>query len=143
MLNCAVLMGRLVADPELKTTVNGVSVSSFRIAVDRAYQKQGEERQADFIDIVAWRQTADFVCRYFRKGSMIAVQGSIQTRSYEDKQGNKRTAVEVVADSVSFCGSKNETAAPQTAYPPVVNATKSAAADFEAIEDDDDDDLPF
>ncbi len=144
MLNCAVLMGRLVADPELKTTASGVSVTSFRIAVDRAYQKQGEERQADFIDIVAWRQTAEFVCRYFRKGSMIAVQGSIQTRSYEDKQGNKRTAVEVVADNVSFCGSKNENTAPQTTYPPVVPMSGAATQAFESIDDDDDDDdLPF
>ncbi|MBQ5825143.1 MAG: single-stranded DNA-binding protein [Clostridia bacterium] len=143
MLNCAILIGRLVADPELKTTTNGVSVTSFRIAVDRTYQKQGEERQADFIDIAAWRQTADFVCRYFKKGSMIAVQGSIQTRNYEDKQGNKRTAVEVVADNVSFCGSKNETAAPQNAYPPVVaNQKPNPNIDFESIEDDDDD-LPF
>ena len=142
MLNSAILMGRLVADPEIRTTTNGVSVSSFRIAVDRAYQKQGEERQADFIDIVAWRQTAEFVSRYFKKGSMIAVQGSIQTRSYEDKQGNKRTAVEVVADNVSFCGSKSENAAPQASYPPVANnATKPTAATFEAVEDDDD--LPF
>lgn len=146
MLNCAVLMGRLVADPELKTTASGVSVTSFRIAVDRAYQKQGEERQADFVDIVAWRQTAEFVSRYFKKGSMIAVQGSIQTRNYEDKQGNKRTAVEVVADNVSFCGSKSENSAPQASYPPVANnATEPAAATFEAVEDDDDDDddLPF
>ena len=142
MLNCSILMGRLVADPELKTTTNGVSVSSFRIAVDRAYQKQGEERQTDFIDIVAWRQTADFVCRYFKKGSMIALQGSIQTRNYEDKQGNKRTAVEVVADNVSFCGSKAESGT-QAAYPPVTPIAKpSAAADFESIEDDDDE-LPF
>jgi single-strand DNA-binding protein len=142
MLNCAILMGRLVADPELKTTTNGVSVSSFRIAVDRAYQKQGEERQADFIDIVAWRQTADFVCRYFKKGSMIALQGSIQTRNYEDKQGNKRTAVEVVADNVSFCGSKAESGT-QNDFPPIANTAKPAAkVDFEEI-DDDDDDLPF
>ena len=143
MLNCAILMGRLVADPELRTTANDVSVTSFRIAVDRAYQKQGEERQADFIDIAAWRQTAEFVSRYFRKGSMIAVQGSIQTRNYEDKQGNKRIAVEVVADNVSFCGSKNETAAPQNVYPPVVaNQKPNPNIDFESIEDDDDD-LPF
>lgn len=141
MLNCAILMGRLVADPELKTTTNGVSVSSFRIAVDRAYQKQGEERQADFIDIVAWRQTADFVSRYFRKGSMIALQGSIQTRNYEDKQGNKRTAVEVVADNVSFCGSKAESGT-QNDFPPIANTAKPAAkVEFEEI--DDDDDLPF
>ena len=109
MLNVAVLMGRLVADPELRTTPTGVSVTSFRIAVDRAYVKAGEQRQADFIDIVAWRQTAEFVTRYFRKGSMIAVQGSIQTRNYQDKEGHNRTAVEVVADQVSFTGSRAET----------------------------------
>ncbi len=151
MLNCAVLMGRLVADPELRTTTSGISVTSFRIAVDRSFVRQGEERQADFIDIVAWRQTADFVCRYFRKGSMIAVQGSIQTRSYEDKQGNKRTAVEVVADNVSFCGSKAESgttggnrpyenAAPAAA--PAASFASGTVGDFESIEDDDDS-LPF
>lgn len=149
MLNCAVLMGRLVADPELRTTPNGISVTTFRIAVDRSYVRQGEERQADFIDIVAWRQTADFVTRYFRKGSMIAVQGSIQTRSYEDKMGNKRTAVEVVADNVSFCGSKSESgttggAARPAAAPaaPAASFSTGGMGDFESIEDDDDS-LPF
>lgn len=142
MLNCAVLMGRIVADPELKTTNTGLSVTSFRIAVDRSFVKQGEQKQADFIDIVAWRQTAEFVARYFKKGSMIAVQGSIQTRSYEDKQGNKRTAVEVVADNVSFCGSKAESGT-QNDFPPIANTAKPAGkVDFEEI-DDDDDDLPF
>lgn len=140
MLNCAILMGRLVADPELKTTANNVSVTSFRIAVDRDFQKQGEERQADFIDIVAWRQTADFVTRYFRKGSMIAVKGAIQTRSYEDKQGNKRTAVEVVADTVSFCGSKAESGTAAPSFPPVVVGSKPDVA-FEDVEDDES--LPF
>ncbi len=151
MLNCAVLMGRLVADPELRTTANGTSVTSFRIAVDRSFVRQGEERQADFIDIVAWRQTAEFVTRYFHKGSMIAVQGSIQTRNYEDKNGNKRTAFEVVADNVSFCGSKAESgtggapaaraAAPAPAAPAVSYASGSTG-DFETI-DDDDELLPF
>lgn len=108
MLNVAVLMGRMVKDPELRTTGNGISVTSFTIAVDRSYQKQGQERQADFINVVAWRQTAEFITRFFRKGQMIAVQGSIQTRNYEDRNGNKRTAVEVVADNASFCGSKAE-----------------------------------
>jgi len=108
MLNVAVLMGRLVANPELRHTASDIAVCSFRIAVDRNFSSRSGERQADFIDIVAWRQTAEFVCRYFTKGQMIAVNGSIQTRSYEDKQGNKRTAVEVVADNVSFCGSKRE-----------------------------------
>ena len=108
MLNCAVIMGRLTADPELRTTTSGISVTSFSVAVDRSYQRAGEERQTDFINVVAWRQTAEFVTRYFHKGSMIAVQGSIQTRNYEDKTGAKRTAVEIVADNVSFCGSKAE-----------------------------------
>ena len=108
MINNAVIMGRLVADPELRTTGNGISVTSFTVAVDRRFVRQGEERQADFIDIIAWRQTAEFVSKYFRKGSMIAVQGSIQTRMYEDKSGNKRKAVEIVADNASFCGSKAE-----------------------------------
>jgi len=145
-------MGRLVADPELRTTTSGISVTSFRIAVDRSFVRQGEERQADFIDIVAWRQTAEFVSRYFRKGSMIAVQGSIQTRNYEDKQGNKRTAVEVVADNVSFCGSKAESGTPggnrpyENAAPvaaaPAVSFASGSMGDFESIEDDDDS-LPF
>ena len=106
MLNRAILMGRLVADPELRQTPNGVSVCSFRIAVDRNYSRD-RERQTDFIDIVAWRQTAEFVSRYFTKGKMIIIEGSIQTRNYEDKNGNKRTAVEVVADNVQFGESKN------------------------------------
>ena len=93
MLNCAVIMGRLTADPELRTTTSGISVTSFSVAVDRSYVRAGEERQTDFINVVAWRQTAEFVTRYFHKGSMIAVQGSIQTRNYEDKTGAKRTAV--------------------------------------------------
>lgn len=105
MINRVVLMGRLTADPEMRQTPSGVSVASFAVAVDRRYTKDGE-RQTDFINIVAWRQTADFVCRYFRKGNMIALDGSIQTRNYTDKNGNKRTAFEVVADSVSFCGNK-------------------------------------
>ena len=108
MLNVVAIMGRLVADPELRTTPAGQSVCSFRIACDRSYVQQGQQRQADFIDIVAWRQQADFVCRYFQKGSMIAVEGSLQTRQYQDKQGSKRTAVEVVANNISFAGAKRQ-----------------------------------
>lgn len=104
MLNLVALMGRLVYDPELKTTQNGTNVCSFRIAVDRSFARQGEERKADFIDVTAWRQTAEFVCKYFQKGSMIAVEGSLQTRQYQDKNGNNRTATEVLASQVSFCG---------------------------------------
>ena len=107
MYNRAVLIGRLTADPELKTTQSGVSVCSFRIAVDRAYKKDGE-RGADFITIVAWRQAADFICRYFAKGKPIGIEGSIQTREYTDKDGNKRNAFEVVADRVFFVESKGQ-----------------------------------
>ena len=140
MVNCAILMGRLTKDPELRTTQNGTSVTSFAVAVDREYVRQGEERQTDFINVVAWRQTAEFVSRYFKKGSMIAVQGSIQTRNYEDKNGNKRTAVEVIADKVSFCGSKAESGNSA----PVDSQTN--ASDYTAINTNDsgeDDDLPF
>ena len=143
MINSVVLMGRLTADPELRTTTTGKSVCSFRVAVDRGYSKNAEERQADFINVVAWENTANFVCRYFSKGSMIALQGSIQTRQYEDKTGAKRTAFEVIAREVSFCGSKSETgtvsrpAAPE--QPPVYQNANQG--DFEEITDDED--LPF
>lgn len=109
MLNRIILMGRLVANPELKTTNNGVSVTSFRIAVDRSYVKQGEERQADFFDVVAWRTTAEFVCKNFSKGSLIAVDGQLQSRQYQAKDGSNRTAIEVVADNISFTGERKET----------------------------------
>ena len=105
MLNVVAIMGRLVADPELRTTPQGTSVTTFRIACDRNFVRQGEQRQADFLDVVAWRQQAEFVCRYFQKGSLIAISGSIQTRQYQDKNGNNRTAVEIVADNVNFAGS--------------------------------------
>jgi len=108
MLNRVILMGRLVADPELKTTPSGVSVTSFRIAVERSYVKQGEERKADFIDIVCWRQTAEFVCRYFGKGSLIALEGQLQSRIYQAKDGSNRYVVEVVAENVSFTGERKD-----------------------------------
>ena len=107
MLNVVAIMGRLVADPELRTTQSGTNVCSFRIACDRNFARQGEQRQADFIDIVAWRQQAEFVSKYFQKGSLIAIEGSLQTRQYQDKQGNNRTAVEVVANNINFAGPKS------------------------------------
>ena len=110
MLNVVAIMGRLVADPELRTTPQGTNVCSFRIACDRNFARQGEQRQADFIDIVAWRQQAEFVSKYFQKGSLIAIEGSLQTRQYQDKNGNNRTAVEVVANNINFAGSKNSNA---------------------------------
>jgi len=130
MLNVAVVMGRLVADPEIRHTPNDVAVTSFTLAVDRSYVKSGTERQTDFIDIVAWRGTADFVCRYFRKGQMMAVHGSIQTRTYTDKDGNKRKAFEIVASDVNFADSKRENdgsrSAPQYSAP----ATYTSSAPF-------------
>ena len=108
MLNRVILMGRLVSDPELKTTGTGISVTSFRIAVERSYVKQGEERKADFFDIVCWRNQAEFVCRYFGKGAMIAIDGQLQSRTYQAKDGTNRYVVEVVADSVSFTGERRD-----------------------------------
>ena len=107
MINSAVIMGRLTADPELRETQSGISVARFSVAVERPYSKDGE-RQTDFLDVVAWRNTADFVCRYFVKGQMVAISGSIQARTYTDRNGNRRKSVEIVADGVSFCGDKPE-----------------------------------
>ena len=141
-------MGRLVADPELRTTGSGISVTSFTVAVDRRFVRQGEERQADFIDVIAWRQTAEFVSKYFRKGSMIAVQGSIQTRMYEDKNGNKRKAVEIVADNASFCGSKAESGtgggySRNDSFAPAQPAPSYSTADEGDFKEIPEDDLPF
>lgn len=107
MFNLAILSGRLTANPELKTTPGGVSVCSFSIAVERKY-KQGEERETDFINIVAWRATAEFVSRFFNKGDMIGIEGAIQTRKYQDKNGNNRTVFEVVANEAHFINSKKD-----------------------------------
>jgi single-strand DNA-binding protein len=129
MLNNVILMGRMTADAELKSTPNGKYVTSFSIAVERDYSQNGE-RQTDFINLVAWNKTAEFITNYFGKGDMIAVTGSIQTRNYEDKNGNKRTATEVIVDKASFCGSKTE------------RREEPKATEFEPLADDDLD-LPF
>lgn len=152
MLNVVAIMGRLVADPELRTTPAGHSVCSFRIACDRSYAQQGQERQADFIDIVAWRQQADFVSKYFQKGSMIAVEGRLQTRNYQDKNGNNRTAVEVVANNISFAGAKRQDSQSAPSYEQQTAShveqakaqtgfAQGSADDFAVISDNDD--LPF
>lgn len=107
MINKVVLMGRIATSLELKTAASGVSVTTFRLAVEREYTKAGEERKVDFIDIVCWRHTAEFVCRYFGKGSLIALEGQLQTRTYQAKDGTNRNVVEVVADNVSFTGERN------------------------------------
>jgi single-strand DNA-binding protein len=108
-MNKAILIGRLTRDPELKTTQTaGAALCNFTIAVDRRFQKQGEEKQADFINCVAWRTTAEFITKYFRKGSKIVVVGSIQTRKYEDKDGRMVYVTEVVVDEVEFAESKRQ-----------------------------------
>ena len=143
MINSVVLMGRLTYDPELRTTPTGISVIRFQIACDRNYQAKGEDRKADFIDVTAWRQTAEFISRYFRKGSMIAIEGSIQTDNFTDKDGNKRKSVTVVANNVSFCGSKAESGNSSPVYnQPAPSYASADNSDFEEIVDGDDD-LPF
>lgn len=140
MVNKAILMGRLTSTPELKTTSGGISVLSFSIAVQRQYKSADGTYPTDFINIVAWRNTADFISKYFEKGQLIAIVGSIQTRSYEDKAGNKRTAVEVVADEAHFVESKKDSmrdVAPEFKAPPVTGGNDM---EFEEVEDDE---LPF
>lgn len=138
MLNHVVIMGRMVRDPELRQLDNGTSVTSFSVAVERNYvDKTTNERQADFLNVVAWRQTADFVCKYFHQGDMIALEGSLQSRKYTDKDGNNRIAIEIVASNISFCGGKNggnaNTATTNDALATMVANTPS----------EDNDELPF
>lgn len=147
MLNCVTLIGRLCTDVELRTTTSGKSVANFRIAVDRSYSKNGN-KETDFITICCWEGQANFVEKWFKKGDMIALRGEIQTRNYEDKDGKKRTAFEVLAREVSFCGSKNETSPAPMQTPADLKQvtapgtyTMPAGDDFEEIPDDDD--LPF
>jgi len=148
MYNRAILIGRLVADPEMRTTPNGVNVATFRIAVDRPYSKNAEKK-ADFITIVAWRQQAEFVCRYFSKGRAIGVEGSIQTRDYTAQDGSKRYVFEVVADRVFFVESKNASGASSAGgnYGAMTNDnagvsySSGSEGDFQVV--DDDNDLPF
>ena len=146
-INKIILGGRLTADPELKTTPSGVSVTSFTIAVNRRYgNKQDEEQQADFFNVTAWRNTAEFITRFFKKASSICVVGSLQTRSWTDQQGMKRYATEIVADEAYFVDSKNESAQTGTtgAYVPTQYTTQAPAQtvpQFEALSDDEE--LPF
>ena len=140
--NKVILMGRLTAAPELKQTGSGVSVTSFTLAVDRKYNKDAEKK-ADFITVVAWRQTAEFICKYFGKGSAIIICGSLQTRSWKDADGKTRYITEVLASEASFAESKK--ASENTSITAEEAATEGnvgayTADDFEAIQDED---LPF
>ena len=160
MLNHIVLMGRLTRDPELRRTGSGVAVASFTLAVDRDYAAQGAEKETDFVDIVAWRNTAEFVSKYFAKGRMAVVTGRLQIRNWQDKEGNKRRSAEVVADNVYFGDSKrdnadggsfnqshgyaqsfNQVPQQQPAYQAPQNVS-AAPSDFSMLSDDDPD-LPF
>ena len=141
MYNKAILVGRLTADPELKQTPSGVSVTTFSIAVQRSYKSNDGTYVTDFIDIVAWRNTAEFICRYFSKGRPILVDGSIQIRTYTDKNGNNRRAWEVVASSAHFVESKSAASADANYSEPAPQTTQSNTDDFAEI--DDDGDLPW
>ena len=143
MLNRVILMGRLTKDPELKQTPNNVSVATFSLAVDRDYQSDKDNKQTDFINIVAWRHTAEFVGKYFTKGQLVAVEGSIQTRSYQDKDGNNRTVFEVVADQVYFAEKKqNGENKSQSESSAKDSFQVGDLGDFEEF-DSDDGELPF
>ena len=148
MLNHITLMGRLVADPELRRTGSGVAVASFRIAVDRDFApKDGGERKADFITCVAWRQTGEFISKYFTKGRMIVVDGRLEMRDWTDKEGNKRTTAEVIVDNAYFGDSKRDGdsgySAPATpSFGGYSAPTAAPASDF-AMLDDNDAQLPF
>ena len=140
MLNVCTIMGRMTRDPELRRTGSGVAVASFTVAVDRDFGKnENGEKETDFVDCVAWRQTGEFVSKYFKKGSMAVVSGKLQIRSWTDKDGNKRRTAEVVADNVYFGDSKkSESYTGNTSGYPAV----APAQEFEPIEDDDAQ-LPF
>ena len=117
MLNRIILMGRLTRDPELRRTGSGTAVTSFSLAVDRDFKSQSGEKETDFIDIVAWRNTAEFVSKYFTKGRMAVVEGRLQIRDWKDKDGNNRHSAEVVADNIYFGDSRKDTAAPAEPLP--------------------------
>ncbi|MGN0974595.1 MAG: single-stranded DNA-binding protein [Gemmiger sp.] len=153
MLNVVAIMGRLVADPQMRQTQTGKNVASFRIACDRGRKDANGQSQADFFDVVAWDRSAEFVCRYFQKGSLIVVDGRLQSRQYQDKNGNNRTAIEIVAGNINFAGPKSSNsgamgapAAPvEYSRPAAQQAAPSYSAgsndDFAVIEDEGD--LPF
>ena len=149
--NKVILMGRLTAAPELKQTQGGTSVTSFNLAVDRRFSKEGQEKQTDFITIVAFKQTAEFICKYFGKGQAMLVCGELQTRSWEDNQGNKRYATEVVASEANFCEAKKEAETNSLPQPQYGSQGKISGSQgympeayqptFEQVRNDDD--LPF
>ena len=141
MLNIIALQGRLARDPELRQTNTGKSVASFTLACDRGRKDPNGNSQTDWIPCVAWEKTAEFICKYFGKGSLVAVDGRLQSRQYQDKSGNNRTAIEVVVQEAHFCGSKNGAPAARTQGKPSVSYSNGNYDDFAEIEDNGD--LPF
>ena len=138
MLNKIILMGRFTQDPELKTTPSGAMVTSFALAVDRDFvDKESGNRETDFIDIVAWRKTAEFVGKYFSKGSLAVVEGRLQMRDWQDKDGNKRRKAEIIADNIYFGGSKRDGTRNGTA------ASNTTRTEYVVTHSDDDHELPF
>ena len=140
-MNKVIMMGRITHDLELKTTPSGQTVCSFRIAVDRNYQKQGEEKKTDYFNVVAWRSTAEFITRYFGKGRLILIEGEMQTRPYTDKNGNKSTWHEIVVDKVHFTGEKKaetESNAPTVYTNPHPAAIPASQPEYTQAEDADD-----
>jgi len=143
MLNKIILMGRLTRDPELRRTASGTAVTSFSLAVDRDFKSQSGEKETDFIDIVAWRNTAEFVSKYFTKGRMAVVEGRLQIRDWTDKDGGKRRSAEVIADNVYFGDSKREgDFGPAPAYSAPMRASAPMGGDFAEIGEEDGE-LPF
>jgi len=146
-VNKVVLVGRLARDPELRTTQSGTTVVSFTVACDRRFVRQGEERQADFISCVAWNKTAEFISRYFTKGMRIALDGRIQTRTYDDQNGNKRYITEVVVEDVEFAQSKSESGDSYQAQaypvPQAPAAPQAPSADIDGFMPVEEEDLPF
>ena len=144
-MNKVFLIGRLAADPELRQTGDGKNVTNFTIAVTRPYSGKESEVQTDWIDIVAWRHTAEFICKYFQKGSPIVVEGSIQTRVWEDKEGKKRKTVEVLAENVEFTPRTKEALegeSPEANDRPAVQSSTKAEATID-VQAENDDELPF
>lgn len=148
-MNKVILVGRLTRDPELRVTPSGVNVCSFTVAVDRRFVKQGEQRQADFINCVAWRNNAEFISKYFTKGRMIGLVGSIQTRTWDDKEGKRQYTTEVLIDEVYFTESKGSSANQNSGFSQLPNQNSDEpkfddlpdGADF--VPGDTEDDLPF
>lgn len=140
MLNHITVMGRMTADPEMRTAPNGASVASFTLACERDFKNKDGEKETDFIPVVCWRNTAEFVCNYFGKGRAAVASGRLQIRSYTDKDGNKRKAAEIIADNVYFADSKNDSGNQKSDYTPNL---PPQSADNSFVPVDDDGDLPF